>query len=64
MNRYGKLETITKPRPQAVTKGLGTPRLETHGMILGLFPLLGAVLLLGTRFFKKTTAEPLSVSLV
>jgi len=26
-------------------------------MILGLFPLLGAVLLLGTRFFKKTTAE-------
>ena len=24
---------------------------------LGLFPLLGAVLLLGTRFFKKTTAE-------
>jgi len=30
-------------------------------MILGLFPLLGAVLLLGTRFFKKTGSSQLSV---
>ncbi len=57
INSLGNLGGFTAPivRVASVDAFGGS---ELAGLAaLGLFPLLGAVLLLGTRFFKKTTAE-------
>jgi len=57
INSLGNLGGFTAPivRVAAVGAFGGS---ELAGLAaLGLFPLVGALLLLGTRFFKKTTAE-------
>lgn len=57
INSLGNLGGFTAPNVRvAAVNAFGES--ETAGLVaLALFPLVGALLLLGTRLFKKTTAE-------